>query len=137
MSKNEKTSEQSEEKTGKNWLEWLIFGLSCLLVSATLGYLVFLAVTQRDSPPNLVLQIGQSTRSASGFQVPITVENRGDQTAQTAEIEITFEDGKTMETASFTLDYVPHGSKRRGAVTFSRQPKKEQLSARVVSYQLP
>ena len=137
-SQDDKSQDDKSQNLQKNWLEWLVFAVSCVLVVATLGGLGFLALTQGDAPPKLKLSLGAPFAVAQGFQVPIRVENWGDQTAQDVQIEVEFRPVRgEKETSDFTLAFVPRHSQREGWVAFSQKPQKNELTARVLGFQKP
>ena len=40
-------------KLQKNWVEWIVFALGLILVSSTLGYLIFAGASMGHEPPSL------------------------------------------------------------------------------------
>ncbi len=133
-----KSSEKSGEKTdkthGKNAVEWIVFGLSCALVSAMLGYLAYLSLTMQESAPQLRATLGQSVERDGQIWVPVVVENRGSMTANNVEIEVEGENGKS---AGFTLPHVPRNGTRQGWVGFEPPLQTAKLKARISGYQMP
>ena len=115
----------------KSWLEWLVFGVSCLFILALLGYLVHDARTDQGRSPDLRISLGEPTPSAHGYLVPVRVANNGDETAQAVELEISTQGGQP-EQATLTYDFLASGEVREGWVGFSRAP--QSLTARVVGY---
>ena len=43
----------------KSWLEWVVFGLSCVLIVCVVGYLVSDAMADANLPPDLRITLGQ------------------------------------------------------------------------------
>lgn len=127
------------KKLEKNWLEWLVFAASLILVLSTLGYLVYDAATFGEAPPNIEFQIGQPQLRSNRFVVPVSVTNRGDETAQGVHIEVTLESGgKEEENADFEIAFLPRHSTRKGWVTFKTDPRSvEQMQARVLGFEKP
>lgn len=69
--------------------------------------------------------------------VPVSAINRGDETAQGVQIEVTLESGG-KETASFEIAFLPRHSTRKGWVTFKTDPRSvEQMQARVLGFEKP
>lgn len=121
----------------KHPLEWLVFAVSLVLVLGTLGYLVYDAARGGEEPPDLVVELGAARRGSQGFRVPVTVRNRGDETAENAHIEVVLTSpGRPPETAGLDIAFVPRGSTRRGWVTFSADPT-GRLTGRVLGYEKP
>jgi uncharacterized protein (TIGR02588 family) len=127
------------KKLEKNWLEWLVFAASLVLVLSTLGYLVYDAATFGEAPPNIEFQLGQPQQRSNRFVVPVSVTNRGDETAQGVHIEVTLESGgKEQENADFEIAFLPRHSTRKGWVTFKTDPRSvEQMQARVLGFEKP
>jgi uncharacterized protein (TIGR02588 family) len=118
----------------KNWLEWVVFWAGLALLGGLAGYLVYASAVAGETPPRLAVAIGAPERLATGYAVPVSVTNEGDTTAQSVTIEV---ESGTGERGEVTLAFVPHGSSRRGWVTFDRQPDPARLRARVVGYEEP
>ncbi|MBE9020553.1 hypothetical protein C7Y66_25790 [Chroococcidiopsis sp. CCALA 051] len=127
------------KKLEKNWLEWIVFGISLILVLFTLGYIVYDGATLGETPPNIELQLGQPQPQSDRFIVPVTATNRGDETAETVQIEVTLNsDGREEETAEFEIAFLPRHSTRRGWVTFQTDPRTvAQIEARVLGFEKP
>jgi uncharacterized protein (TIGR02588 family) len=125
-------------KSDKNWLEWLVFAVGALLVSATVGYLAYDALAVTPSPPKLEVRLGDPVATPGGFSVPVVVRNRGTKAAETVlvRVEKKASDGQT-EKAELTLDFVPGDASRHGAVIFTGDPASAELSAQPVSFQQP
>ena len=127
------------KKLEKNWLEWLVFAASLILVLSTLGYLVYDGATFGEAPPSIEFQLGQPQQRSNRFVVPVSVTNRGDETAQGVHIEVTLESGgKEQENADFEIAFLPRHSTRKGWVTFKTDPRSvEQMQARVLGFEKP
>ena len=54
-------------KLEKNWLEWICFAISLLLVISLLGYLLYAAVTTGKSPAHIELQLGPPQERGGKF----------------------------------------------------------------------
>lgn len=123
----------------KNWLEWIVFAASLVLVMSTLGYLVYDGATLRDAPPRIEFHLGSPQRQLNHFIVNVSVTNRGDQTAEGVHIEVVLESGgKEQESAEFEIAFLPRHSTREGWVTFQTDPRTvEKMNARVLGYEKP
>jgi uncharacterized protein (TIGR02588 family) len=126
-------------KLEKNWLEWIVFAASLVLVLSTLGYLVYDVATIGEVPPNIEVQLGQPQPQSNRFLVPLSVTNRGGETAQGVHVEVTLESGgKEQESADFEIAFLPRSSTREGWVTFKTDPRSvEQMQARVLGFEKP
>lgn len=96
------------ETSRKNWLEWIVFAASLVLVLSILGYLVYDVATVGEVPPNIEVQLGQPQPQSNHFLVPLSVTNRGGETAEGVHIEVTLENGsKEEESADFEIAFLP------------------------------
>lgn len=121
----------------KNALEWTVFGVGLLLLVAMLGYLVREAVTTGSRPPDLVVHLGVPRAMTEGFQVPVTVVNRGDRVAEAVTVTITLAAKAEREEAVLSIAFLPHQSRREGWVTFRGDPKDGSLQVGPVAYASP
>ncbi len=121
----------------KNALEWTVFGVGLVLVMATVGYLVREVVTTGSKPPELVVSLGPARSVTHGFQVPVTVVNRGDQVAEDVSVLITLATRTEREEAVLGIAFLPHQSKREGWVTFRADPGTGDLQVGPVVYASP
>ena len=121
----------------KNWLEWLVFAVSFVLVLCTLGYLVYDGATSAKTRANIELELGKQQSQANRFIIPVLVTNSGDTTAETVQIEVTLENsGKEQESAQLEIGFLPRHSKREGWVTFQTDPRTvQETKARVLGFE--
>lgn len=125
-------------RLNKNGLEWAVFAVSLVLVLGTVGFLVYDMVRGGNAPPSLSVELGQPKRQGGEWAVPVTVENRGGETAEGAQIEVTLSvPGEPPERARFEIAFVPSGSRREGFVTFAGDPARGRLSGRVAGFETP
>ena len=125
-------------RLAKNPLEWAVFALGLLAVLATVGYLVYDAATVDSSPPDLRVEIGRPLRRSGAFAVPVTLHNRGGETAEGVAVEVVLEvPGSPPESASFDVAFIPRQSRREGWVTFRQDPRKGLLTGRATGYESP
>lgn len=107
----------------KNALEWIVFAVSALLILGVLAALIQTARTSHHAPPDLFIETGPGVQKHGVFQVPVTITNRGDHTAEDAQIEIVLLEGEVeVEHAEMEVAFVPSGSTRNGFVSFRRNP---------------
>lgn len=127
-----------ESRTGKNWIEWSVFGVSLLLVLGVIAMLSFQAVTRRDAPPFLkTLVVDEQRASGQATAFKVLVENAGNTTVHSVDVEVAWP--RARQSAAFSLDHVPRDGKRFGWALFEPQngvaPRREELIPRVVGYQ--
>ncbi len=122
----------------KNWLEWSVFGLSLLLILGIVAILIHEEMTLNGDPPDPQMVIGAPEAHQGYFAVPVTVTNRGDETAEQVHLEIVLEmpDGG-KETSEFDLPYLPRHAMRKAWVTFFHDPAKGEMKPRVLGYEKP
>lgn len=112
-------------------IEWLVGGASALLVAAMLGFIVYQAVTANGSTPILAVEVLGIEPTPTGFRVAFRARNEGGATAAQVTVEGTVRAGEaTLETSEVTLDYVPPGSGRTGALLFENDPRAHALDLR-------
>lgn len=126
------------KKIQKNWLEWVVFALGLILVSATLGYLIYAGTSMDHEPPSVEVRLGTPEQRQFNFIVPVTVVNHGDETAEGVQIEVVLESGgEEKERGELNVAFLPRHATREGWVTFEQDPRTAQLKARVLGYQKP
>jgi uncharacterized protein (TIGR02588 family) len=132
-------TKRASGKIEKNWVEWVVFGVGLLLVASTLGYLVYDGATSADTPPDVEVRLGEPRPGGAGFLVPVTVFNRGGQTAEGVSVEVLLEGGGSPEPerGEFTVAFLPRGGTREGWVAFRSDPRAGRLTARALGYEIP
>ena len=125
-------------KLEKNWLEWICFAISLLLVISLLGYLLYAAVTTGKSPPHIELQLGPPQERGGKFFIKVVAENRGEQTAEGVYVEVLLKANGKEERGMFVIDRLPRQGIRRGIVTFETDPRRaSSVEARALGYAEP
>ena len=139
MSRKKSSASKREKKVEKNWLEWVVFGVGLVLVVCVVGYLVYDGASMGDAPPDIEVTLGATVRRGAEFLVPVSVTNRGDETAEGVQIEVTLEraDGGEPERGEFGIAFLPRRATRRGWVSFSQDPAAGRLKPRVLGYEKP
>lgn len=127
-------------KPERNRLEWLVFALSLVLLLSVAAYLGRSAWLAGHELPQLELSAGNALRCPTGFMVEVTVRNRGDQTAESVEVEGTLKPPRgDGENSSFTLEAVPRRTQESGWMVFRTDPglSPQGLQLRVVGFSTP
>ena len=147
MSQNQESAEHcspaSSTRLQKNVLEWSVFAISLLLVSATLFYLGREVLNAHEAPPHIALKLGepralQNSGSPPSFIVSVEASNKGWQTAEGVHIEVEMRRGnEEPQTADFEIAFLPRNSSREGWVAFKGKPENIKWSARVLGYEIP
>lgn len=120
-------------------LEWLAAVIGFVLVVSTIGYLIYSAVTQGDSPPNLMITNYTISKSGNSYLVQFTLSNTGENNAAEITVEGKITEGeKDLETSAVTIDYAPAHSTREGGLLFKNEPIKDKnFEIRAVGYKKP
>lgn len=132
-------TKSARKQIEKNWLEWVVFGVGLLLVISTLAYLVYDGATSTDAPPDIEVRLGEPRRGGPGFLVPVTVFNRGGETAEGVTVEVVLEGADSIEPerGELTLAFLPRRGTREGWVAFRNDPRAGKLTARAHGYEKP
>lgn len=136
----DKDSNNSEKKDLKQIpvLEWIVAVIGLILVIATIGFMLYKAVTSENTPPRFVTNIEKIDEINSGYLVIFKVINEGEKTASGVEIEGVLKNGtETLETSGATIDYVPSKSDSKGGLFFKNNPKQFMPEIRVKGYSEP
>ncbi len=127
-----------KKKQQKNWLEWVVLVVATMLVFATIGFLIYDAITAKDTPPDITVSLGKVEQREGHFAIPLTAKNRGAQTAEDVRIEVVAGQGNQQEKAAIEFPYLPGKSTVNGWVTFTKDPgKADTLQIRVLGYGTP
>ena len=117
-------TKKTRAKVEKNWLEWVVFGVGLVLVVSTLAYLVYDGATSADTPPDIEVRLGEPRPGGAGFLVPVTVINRGGQTAEGVTVEVVLEAASLPEPerGEFTLAFLPAAARARAGSPSAQTP---------------
>lgn len=129
-------SEQRDRNT-KNPLEWVVFGLSCLLVIGAVSFLIFTAITRKDGPADLRISIGDISTRGDSTLVEIILTNEGTKTAAAVKVHLTATYGTEERESDVDIDFVPRGGKREAIAVFSGTERPATITPKVVGYVEP
>lgn len=125
-------------RVSKNWLEWTVFGISLVLVVATLGFLVRETIVESGGPPDVVVRLGAPRPARSGYLVPVEIGNAGGSTAEDVKVSIFLDlPGGRREEAELDIAFLPKDSKREGWVTFREDPRRGKLRLGTIAFETP
>jgi len=134
------TKRATAEEPDRHEADWLERGAtwaSAAIVLALLGLLAWDAA-RSDSPPAFRTQLEPSRAAGSSFHVPVTVHNVGDAPAQGVEVTVSVRVGdSTAAEGSFTIDWLPGRSSRRGVAVLGANPARGRIAAEVLGYTEP
>lgn len=119
--------------------ECVTLALASLIVAVLIGLVLFVWVTQDDSPP--VIQIKREAEIRQELQqyyVPFIVTNAGGGTAESVQVigELRL-NGEVAEMGEQQIDFLSSGEEVEGAFVFDQNPERGDLTIRVGSYKLP
>lgn len=118
--------------------EWVVAGISALLVLGSVGFLLWQALTLADTPPQIVVSADSILQLEHGFLVEFRARNEGSSTAAGVLVRGELRsDTSTVQTSEATLDFVPSGAQRRGGLFFTHDPRLYALRLRAVGYDRP
>ena len=127
-----------QHTTTTGWAELTVGALGGLVVALLLLFLGYQALAVRDEPVRLRAAVVAVERTPQQHVVHFEVINDGGVTAEAVHVVGKLIDaGAVVEQVSSTVDYVPAGSARRGALLFTRDPRDHALLVRASSYNLP
>lgn len=125
------------ENPTKNLLEWTVFGISMVLVTSALAYLIVAALRVEDGPPEMRAEAGKPESKDGWLRIPVIVRNEGQKVAANVEVRVCIGSGEAKREAGFTLDFVPRGGSRNGAVSFRDMGGSQELECEVLGYEEP
>ncbi len=118
--------------------EWAVAFIGLMLVVGVIAYLIHVALTDRDTPPDIAVRAVDVAPASGGYLVRIEAFNSGGQAAADVRIDATLErDGAAIETRDLSFDFLPTRSTRRGGIVFRHNPDAFQMELRVVSHREP
>ncbi len=134
----DKGRRESGSPDGTSGLEWVVAGLSALIVLGTAGFLVMDAFRIPPSPPRITIEVDSVVRAGPGYLVEFRARNSGQTTAAGLVIEGEIKgDTGTVEKGEVTIDYVPSEGVRKGGLFFTRDPRQHRLEIRPKGYDRP
>ncbi|RYD37073.1 MAG: hypothetical protein EOP87_04250 [Verrucomicrobiaceae bacterium] len=125
------------ENPTKNLLEWTVFGICALLVITVLALLSAAAFQVEDGPPVMRAEAGKPTSQDGWITIPVIVRNEGERVAANVEVKVCMGTGEEKREAGFTVDFVPRGGSRSGAVSFRDMGGSMDLECEVLGYEEP
>lgn len=129
------TKRQATNKIAEK-VEWVVAGVSALVVAALMGFLAYEAVMRSGGSPDLAVSHVESTRTRAGLAVVIEVDNSGHAAAAAVEV-IGETEGDGEEARIVTIDYVPAEARRRATLVFPPETRPEDVRLQVVGYADP
>jgi uncharacterized protein (TIGR02588 family) len=118
--------------------EWIVAAIGAVLVAGTIGWLVWLAMSRDETPPDVRVVEDGVVALQDGWLVKFRAANAGAQAAAEllVEGELIGPDG-AIETSEATVDYLPPRSEREGGLFFSHDPRQHEVRLRAKGYVNP
>jgi uncharacterized protein (TIGR02588 family) len=118
--------------------EWVLAGIGAAMLLGVVGYITFHGLAYPDAPPEVVVEALGSSPSGDGYLVRFRARNIGTSTASSLRITgQLFRNGRSVQTSTAVLDYLPQQSEREGGLFFSEDPASGQLLLRPEGYLEP
>lgn len=133
---------KAESKTNSSrvpFWEQAVAAFGLLLVLGIIGLLLFEAVSEPRSAPDISLEAETPIKINSNWHVPIKAINRGGSAAAelTVAAELHDRNSRIVEAAELTFDLLAPRSSRTGGVYFTNDPNTFQLRLHARSYVSP
>ncbi|MEN3950933.1 TIGR02588 family protein [Iodidimonas sp. SYSU 1G8] len=137
MAKPDKSSTANEARRIPR-SEWAVALLGLTMVIGVIAYLVTIALTDKDTPPDITLKAVDIRPTSGGYLVRVEALNHGGQAAADVKIDATLKRGEdVIERREISFDFLPTRSKRVGGVIFSQDPATHGLELQVLSHREP
>ena len=139
MSARENPEKQEHRRESDTSIpEWVVASVGLILVAGAVGFLLYRAVTQNSSPPDVRVQMESVVPLHGGYLVKIKVINDGDVTAEGVVVEGELKKGEGQVELSHTeINYAPARAEKQGGLFFSHDPRRGELRLRVLGYEEP
>lgn len=118
--------------------EWVVFGISCLIVALVVGVVLVDWLAGPLRPPAFSLEQSAVERREGQWHLPVAVTNTGDETATQLQVRATVEhpDGSS-DTADQVIDFIAGGEEVELTFVFGERPERDRVTVAVVAYQEP
>jgi uncharacterized protein (TIGR02588 family) len=120
--------------------EWVVAGISTLLVLGVVAFLLYDAITSPATLPEIRVVVDSVVATRTSFIAHFTAQNLGGSTAAGVRISGVLRaagDTAAVERSTATLDFVPASSNRRGGLFFTHDPRRYRLTVRAEGFNLP
>lgn len=126
------------KKTEHNIVEKVVFGIGIIVLITLLTYLVLQISREKNEPPQLLVTSAQQDGMIHN-SYKVIIKNIGEETAESVTLKMSlYQNGKSIETGSLDIDYVPVNSTEIGFMVFYSKPKpNDSLVVSSVTYLKP
>ena len=120
------------------FLEWVMAIIGLVIVTGAISYLVYKGLTEKKTPPQILLKVDSITITGTNYLVQVKAINQGGETVKELMIEGTLNSkGTVIETSTITFDYVPAKSEQMGGLFFTSDPHSLKMQLRALGYEQP
>lgn len=128
------SANHSNDRNTKNPLEWVVFGISSLLVLGVIGFLSWNIIASDDKPATFEIEIGSTTSTPDSSVIQVKVTNSGSHTAAEVNVAVLARYPSGEKETTLTIDFIPRGGTRDGYAVFEGAGKPDAITARVLGY---
>lgn len=132
---NQVLSKPGIRARGKNWLEWSVFGLSCVLIVAILGFLTFEARRAGGRTARVVAVIGAVEQNGGWTHVPVALHNQGDEVASHVEVTVIARSAGGERTGVLSVAEISRHASHEGRISFPVLMESEDIEIRAIGYE--
>lgn len=117
--------------------EWAIFAVSALLILTVVAVLVVDWAQHGSAPPAFRTTVRAVRLVPGGYQVPVEVQNVGEQAAAEVRVEARLDVGGEVTDAEQTIDFLAPEEDMTVTFVFEHDPRNGALSASVTAFSEP
>lgn len=119
-------------------LEWLIGSAGVVLLVSCVAFLIYQGLHDRPAPGPVSSSVTGVIDAGDHHVVMFKITNGGSQTLSNLHVSARLlADGREVESARTTIDYLPGHSSREGGFYFERNPRALTVDIRPEGYQKP
>lgn len=123
----------------RSMAEWVTFGISCCILAALIGSILYAWASNRNHPPALSVEAGPIRVAEEQYYVPFVVANTGGESVEAIQVVAKLQVGEDAEDAEMgeqSIDSLSGGDAEQGSFVFSQDPRTGDLTLRVASYRV-
>jgi len=117
--------------------EWIVFGVSALILFAIVAALIVLALQGSDPAAPVAEAPGTVRPVGEQFLVPVEIVNEGDESAAQVQVQAELTIGGTTSTSDQVIDFLGRGERHELTFVFDDDPAGGELTIGVVSFAAP
>lgn len=119
-------------------VEWILGGLSAVIVLTVIGLLLYEGIRGTGSPAEIAFEVDSVMATPHGFLLEFEAINSGESTAAELLIEGEVRTGAGVtERSEVTIDYLPAKSRRRAWLFFRANPSEHHFEIRQKGFDSP